>query len=185
MLMDTRNLSYLGLGLLVAIVGATIAGVPPEIWIPLALATIVIGAVLLVRLAQADGIDIAGRMVTHNEATASADALAPASLSEGTSVVDVQLIREADDVAGIPAVWLHRRGGRRVHRFVTDEGWTVQQVSTRDPDDPRKRVIGETLRFDTEAEATAAADKMARGIRASSESTTRSKRPTFAIEAPA
>ena len=61
-------------------------------------------------------------------------------------------------------MWLHRRGGRRVHRFRTEAGWTVQRVSTKDPDNPKKRVIGENLTFASEADAVAAANDMARGL---------------------
>jgi hypothetical protein len=50
-----------------------------------------------------------------------------------------------------------------VHRFATADGWVVQRVSTKDPDNPKKRVIGEPLTLGTEADAIAAADELAQG----------------------
>jgi hypothetical protein len=76
----------------------------------------------------------------------------------------VEAVRVADGVTGAPAVWLHRSGGRRVHRFADGAGWIVQQVSTKDPDNPRKRIIGEPLTYTSEDEAIKAADNLAQGI---------------------
>ena len=81
------------------------------------------------------------------------------------SPVEVALVRSADARAGKPAVWLHRYGGRRVHRYQSADAWVVEQVSTKDPDNPRKRVIGEPLTFASEAVAIAAADDLAQGVR--------------------
>lgn len=78
--------------------------------------------------------------------------------------VDVTLVRAADADRGAVAVWLHRCGGRRVHRYAADGEWIVEQVSTKDPDNPRKRVIGRSRTFASEDEAARAADDLARGI---------------------
>ena len=157
--MDTRTLGYIGLGVLVGIVVATLIGVPPFIWITAALVAIV--ATAAVALGQSAGSNDASRMLSREEASPDVDA-APAPQPARTSDVEMELVRPADD-AGTPAVWLHRRGGRRVHRFATTDGWVVQRVSTKDPDNPKKRVIGEPLTFGAEADAIAAADELAQG----------------------
>lgn len=189
--MDTRSLGYLGLGALVAIVLVTLVGVPPAVWITALLLAGVVGLAYAVLRARASGIDIAARMVALDpqpgavekpvaaegpatvEAPVAAPALAaeePATAQEPTpavpaSPVEVALVRPADTRAGKPAVWLHRYGGRRVHRYQSADAWVVEQVSTKDPDNPRKRVIGEPLTFASEAVAIAAADDLAQGVR--------------------
>jgi hypothetical protein len=168
--MDTRNLGYLGLGTLAIIIALTLVGVPPEIWIPLVAIAGFAGLVFVILHARASGSDLAGRVVARRNtqvtprAVEPDAALAPEPVVAATETkpVDVELVREHDG-NGTPAVWLHHRGGRRVHRYSTAEGWTVQQVSTKDPDNPKKRVIGETLVFAREADAIAAADDLARG----------------------
>ena len=162
--MSTQHLGYVGGGVLVAIVVVTLIGVPPELWITVALVAGVIGvaALLAVRQAQADGTDLAHRFVA-GLADAS-PAPARRATAEPAPDVEVELVRDADETVGSPAVWLHRRGGRRVHRFRTEAGWTVQRVSTKDPDNPKKRVIGESLTLASEADAVAAANDMARGL---------------------
>jgi hypothetical protein len=161
--MDTRTLGYLGLGLLAAIVVATLIGVPPAIWIMAVLISLVIGLIVAVRQARQDGVDDAARMVAgagpHPLPTSQAQAPAPTPRSS----VESELVRTADATTGTPAVWLHRRGGRRVHRFETANGWVVQRVSTKDPDNPRKRIIGKPLTLATEFDAIIAADELARG----------------------
>lgn len=184
--METRNFGYLGVGMLVAIVGVTVIGVPPEIWIPLTVIAGVVGAILVVRKAQADGIDIAGRILARGAGQASHASVGSEPVREQPSAahdIDVELVRAADEAAGLPAVWLHRRGGRRVHRFATAHGWVVQQVSTKDPDNPRKRVIGEARTVATEAQAIEAADELARGRGQDAGKASRVDRPTFSVEA--
>ncbi len=65
--MDTRNLGYLGLGVLAATAVATLIGVPPIIWLSVVLAAVAIVIVLLVviRRARSDGSDDATRMLAH------------------------------------------------------------------------------------------------------------------------
>jgi len=170
--MDTRSLGYLGLGALLAIILVTLAGVPPAVWIAISLIAIVVtlGATFIFRKAQADGADVAFRMVALEPTTVTDEPEASTAESPATtSPVEVELVRPA--AKDIPAVWLHRHGGRRVHRFRTADGWTVQQVSTKDPDNTRKRVIGETLGFATEPEAVQAADSLAQGVRPASNET--------------
>ena len=163
-LMDTHKLAYLGGGVLVAIIVVTIIGIPPGVWITLGLGAAVIGIGLVIRQAQADGVDIAER-VAGMSAPTSMVAPPPAEVAAHASDdVQVELVRPADEANDVTAVWLHRRGGRRVHRFATPEGWVVQRVSTKDPDNPKLRVIGETLTFATEGEAIAAANDLAHGL---------------------
>lgn len=157
--MDTRTLGYIGLGVLVGIVVETLIGVPPFIWITAAIVAIVASAA--VGMGQSAGSSDATRMLSREEPPPVADK-APTPRPTRTSEVEMELVRPADD-AGTPAVWLHRRGGRRVHRFATSDGWIVQRVSTKDPDNPKKRVIGEPLTLGTEADAIAAADELAQG----------------------
>jgi len=172
--MGTRNLGYLGFGVLVAIIGAAVLGVPPFVWLAASLLALVIGVVVVARLAQSDGTDIAGRILALNEyqPRRTSDAATTTGTTEGSvtgimstkaRLVEVELVRPVDEPQGKPAVWLHSCGGRRVHRFATAEGWTVQQVSTKDPDNPRKRIIGQRFAFASEAEAASAADDLARG----------------------
>ena len=166
--MDTRHLGYVGLGMLVGIVGLTLLGVGAEIWIPLVLVGGLLG--LAVVHARASGTDLAERVVAngsrHQPDPGQPPAEAPVTPSQpqtDAKPVDVELVREADGTTA-PAVWLHRCGGRRVHRYQSSDGWTVEQVSTKDPDNPRKRVIGEPLGFAREVDAVAAADGLARGL---------------------
>ncbi len=154
--MDTRNLGYLGLAALVAIVLVTLIGVPPPVWLTAVFIIAGIGMTIVVLKAQADGTEDAERYMARSPR-------APAR-TPTPSPVEVELVRPADG-AGTSAVWLHRHGGRRVHRFATADGWVVQQVSTKDPDNPRKRVIGEPLLLPTEAAACQAADHLAQGVR--------------------
>jgi hypothetical protein len=191
--MDTRSLGYLGLGALVVIVLVTLVGVPPAVWITAVLLAGVVGLAYAVLRARASGVDIAARMVAladqsgtvaepaapgasiAAEEPATAPALAveqPLAAEEPVappvvpaSPVEVALVRPADARAGKPAVWLHRFGGRRVHRYQSADTWVVEQVSTKDPDNPKKRTIGEPLTFASEAVAIAAADDLAQGIR--------------------
>lgn len=166
--MDARSLGYLGLGTLVAIVVATLVGVPPQIWIPALLIVVVLGLVLI-HQAQAAGTDLAERVVARKTRapasvqTSSATAnVASSPSSANAKPVDVELVRTGDG-NGTPDVWLHRCGGRRVHRYATEDGWAVQQVSTKDPDNPRKRIIGDTFVFARMTDAEVAADDLARG----------------------
>lgn len=159
--MDTRTIGYIGLGVLVGIVVASLVGVPPFIWITAAIVALV--ATAAVALGQSAGSSDATRMLAREEpepepVAREASTPEPARSSD----VEMVLVRPAAD-DGTPAVWLHRRGGRRVHRFESTAGWTVERVSTKDPDNPKKRVIGEPLTFATEADAVAAADELAQG----------------------
>ncbi len=153
--MDTRTLGYVGLGVLAGIVVATLIGISPVIWIAAAIVALVGTAAIL--MARSDGSNDAARMLAH-EAPAT-----PAPLPARTSDVEMELVSEADASVDTPAVWLHRRGGRRVHRFETPDGWVVERVSTKDPDNPRKRVIGDPLTLTSEADAITAADELAQG----------------------
>jgi hypothetical protein len=196
--MSTRHLGYLGGGALLAMIGLTVLGVPPEVWIPVTLVAAVMGLVLAVARARADGVEVAGRILAHHPSRrrpdAGTDAGAPARHHPSTGTrsssdggggahgrpVDSELVRPADGVTGVVEVWLHRCGGRRVHRFARAGGWVVQQVSTKDPDHPRKRVIGASFTFESEAEAVRAADDLARGITPVPAPTpTRRKRPSL------
>ena len=162
--MDTRTLGYVGLGVLVGIVVATLIGIPPVIWIAAALVALVGTAAAL--LARSDGSNDAARMLAREDSEPNA--------LEGvrSSDVEMELVRPADEAAGAAAVWLHRRGGRRVHRYETGDGWIVEQVSTKDPDNPRKRVVGAPVTAATEADAIGIADDMAHGTRPSEERVT-------------
>ena len=188
--MDTRNLGYLGLGALVAIIFVTLVGVPPAVWITVALIAAVVGVAYAVVQARASGLDIAARMVAQGpqpvvtEAPVAVEEPPPApALAVPASPVEVRLVRPADDVAGTTAVWLHRFGGRRVHRYRSADTWVVEQVSTKDPDNPKKRVIGEPLTFAREADAIAAADDLAQGHRPSELVAVPPTRTTFAAQA--
>jgi len=160
--MDTRKLGFLGLGALGAIIVVTLAGVPPAVWITLALVGVGIGITFVIREAQADGVDVANRIVVVN--ATQADGAPPTTASTDTSAVSVELVRAADERTGAPAVWLHRCGGRRVHRYSSEDGWVVQQVSTKDPDNPKLRTIGDAHSFATESEAILAAGDLAQGV---------------------
>ncbi len=157
--MDTRTLGYIGLGVLVGIVVATLVGVPPFIWITAAIVALV--ATAAVALGQSAGSSDASRMLSR-EAPEPVAPEAPTPQPVRTSDVEMELVRPADE-DGTPAVWLHRRGGRRVHRFESADGWVVERVSTKDPDNPKKRIIGEPLTFASEADAIVAADELAQG----------------------
>ena len=159
--MDTRTLGYVGLGVLVGIVVATLIGIPPAVWIAAALVALV--GTAAVQLARSDGSSDAARMLAAGDPAPSKTTEPAAPEPQRTSGVEMELVREADDDAGTPAVWLHRRGGRRVHRYQTPAGWIVERVSTKDPDNPRKRAIGEPLALATEADAITAADELAQG----------------------
>lgn len=159
--MDNRTLGTIGLGILVGIVIAAVFDVPPFIWITAAVVTLVVTAAVAFGL-------VAGRSdaarVLARETTAPRVSSTPSETRSGrTSEVEMELVRSADEAAGKPAVWLHRLGGRRVHRYETEAGWVVERVSTKDPDNPRKRIIGEPLLLAGEADATAAADELAQG----------------------
>jgi hypothetical protein len=173
--MSTRTLGYLGLGVLVAIIGAAFLGVPPFAWLAASLLALVAGVIVVARLALNDGTDIAGRILALNEhqPRRTSDAATNTDTPQGSvtrimstkvRLVDVELVRLVDEPQGKPAVWLHRCGGRRVHRFATADGWVLQQVSTKDPDNPRKRIIGQSFTFASDADATSAADDLARGF---------------------
>ncbi len=159
--MDTRTLGYVGLGVLVGIVVATLIGIPPVIWIAAALVALVGSAAVM--LAQSNGSSDAVRMLSRaTTAPVPATESAPSTPTRSSNV-EMELVREADHDAGTPAVWLHRRGGRRVHRHESGSGWVVERVSTKDPDNPRKRIIGEPVMLATEADAITAADELAQG----------------------
>ena len=128
--MDTRMLGYVGLGVLVGIVVATLIGIPPVIWIAVALVALVGSVVMMV--AQSDGANDAARMLARETATPTPEPEASAPLTTRTSDVEVELVRPADATQDVTAVWLHRRGGRRVHRYETAAGWVVERVSTKD-----------------------------------------------------
>lgn len=164
--MSTQHLGYVGVGVLVAIVVVTLLGVPPEVWLSVALVAGVVGviALVVVHQAKADGSDLAKRFVAGRNDPPTTQAPARTGAVDQAADVEVELVRVEDETSAAPAVWLHRRGGRRVHRFRTGTGWTVQRVSTKDPNNPRKRVIGERLAFATEGEAVAAANDLARGL---------------------
>jgi hypothetical protein len=159
--MDTRTLAYVGLGVLAGIVIATLIGVPPFIWIAAAIIALV--STVAVVVAQADGTRLADRTQAPQPDPAETERTTAAARPTRSSTVEIELVRDADETTAAPAVWLHRRGGRRVHRFETADGWVVQRVSTKDPDDPRKRVIGTSLVIQTEADAIRAADELAQG----------------------
>lgn len=165
--MDTRTLGYIGLGVLVGIVLATLIGLPPFVWITAAIVTLVVTAAMAMGLVA--GSTDAARVLGREAPTSAAAASEPAApeLLRATDV-EMELVRPADLVERIPAVWLHRRGGRRVHRYRQNGGWVVERVSTKDPDNPKRRVIGESLMFVSEAEAVVAADDLARGNAAAS-----------------
>lgn len=164
--MSTQHLGYLGGGVLVAVIVLTLLGVPPELWLSVALVAAAIGliALVVIRQAKADGSDLAHRFMAGWDGGSTGRAATRPGTGGPVSDVEVELVRSADEGSGTPAVWLHRRGGRRVHRFRTEKGWTVQRVSTKDPDNPRKRVIGEGLAFATEEDAVTAANDLARGL---------------------
>ena len=157
--MDTRTLGYIGLGVLVGIVVATLIGIPPFIWITAAIVAIAITVAVV--LAHAAGTSDAVRMLPRETREIAPEPRTPAPPPARTSDVEMDLVRPAG--GGAPAVWLHRRGGRRVHRYETAAGWVVERVSTKDPDNPRKRVIGEALTFASKADAIVAADELAQG----------------------
>ena len=159
--MDTRTLGYIGLGILVGIVVATLIGIPPFIWITAAIVALVATAAVAMGLVA--GTSDAARMLglDTSEPTPTREPLAPEPVRN--SDVEMEVVRPADLVERIPAVWLHRLGGRRVHRYEVDGRWVVERVTTKDPDNPKKRVIGEPLTFLTEADAIAAADELAQG----------------------
>lgn len=159
--MDTRTLAYIGLGVLAGIVLATLIGIPPFIWI--AASIVALGTTAAVVMAQSDGSSDAERMLARDTSDSSSASEPAAAEPVRTSSVEMELVRSADDETGAPAVWLHRRGGRRVHRFQAASGWVVQRVSTKDPDNPKLRVIGEPLAFAGEADAISAADELAQG----------------------
>jgi hypothetical protein len=164
--MSTQRLGYLGGGVLVAIIIVTLLGVPPEVWMSVAIVAGLIGliALVVVHQAQADGTDLAHRFLARQREAKPTRSTTGRTAVEHAPDVEVELVRAPDVAAATPAVWLHRRGGRRVHRFSTGAGWTVQRVSTKDPDNPRKRVIGQSLTFASEADAVAAANDLARGL---------------------
>lgn len=157
--MDTRTLGYIGLGLLVGIVVATLIGIPPFIWITATIVAIAVTAA--VALAHAAGTSDAARMLPREMQEVTSEPRKPVARHVRTSDVEMELVRPAGD--GSTAVWLHRRGGRRVHRYESAAGWVVERVSTKDPDNPKKRVIGESLTFASEADAIVAADELAQG----------------------
>jgi xanthosine utilization system XapX-like protein len=174
--MDTRTFGYVGLGVLVGIVVATLIGIPPVIWITAALVALVGSAV--VQLAQSDGSSDAARMLANDNPAPTPTTAPTAPEPQRTSDVEMELVREADPSTNTPAVWLHRRGGRRVHRYETTAGWVVERVSTKDPDNPRKRIIGEPVTLATEADAITAADELAQG---QTPTTPFLDRPTLAV----
>lgn len=162
--MDTRTLGYVGLGVLVGVVVATLIGIPPIIWIAAALLALVVTVAVI--MARSDGTSDAARMLGLAPSDPAPANEPPPTDPSRPSAVEMELVREGDGET--PAVWLHRSGGRRVHRFATPDGWVVQQVSTKDPDNPKKRVIGQTLTLATESQAIEAADDLAQGVRRSS-----------------
>lgn len=159
--MDTRTLGTIGLGILAGIVVATLIGIPPFIWITAAIVALV--ATAAVAMGLVDGTSDAVRMLGlgTSEPTPTREPAPPEPMRD--SDVEMEVVRPADLVDRIPTVWLHRLGGRRVHRYEVDGRWVVERVSTKDPDNPRKRVIGEPVAFLTEADAIAAADELAQG----------------------
>ena len=161
--MDTRTLAYIGLGVLTGIVLATLIGIPPVIWI--AASIVALGTTAAVVMARSDGSSDAERMLARDTSDRSRASEPPSAAAEPVraSSVGMELVRSADDETGAPAVWLHRRGGRRVHRFQTTTGWVVQRVSTKDPDNPKLRIIGEPLAVAGEADAISAGDELAQG----------------------
>jgi hypothetical protein len=152
--MDTRTLGYVGLGILVGIVLATLIGIPPFIWITAAIVALCVTAA--VALGLVDGTSDAARMLGLTPADPAPSWEPEPPLPERTSDVHMEVVRPAALGERVPAAW-------RVHRYERDGVWVVERVSTKDPDNPRKRVIGETLTFMTEADATAAADELAQG----------------------
>ncbi len=175
--MDTRHLGYVGLAVLIGIIVLTLVGVSADVWIPLVLIGGGIGVAVVHALAS--GSDIAERVVANGQSREAVPAEpAPPEPAHSTATrsidakpVQTELVR-AESSDG-PAVWLHRCGGRRVHRYTADAGWVVEQVSTKDPDNPKKRVIGESLTFALESDAITAADDLARGQAPSAEPTMR------------
>lgn len=63
--MDTRNLAYLGLGVLAATVVATLVDAPPAIWISAVPAAVAIVLLVVIRQARSHGSDDASRMLAH------------------------------------------------------------------------------------------------------------------------
>lgn len=159
--MDTRTLGYIGLGVLVGIVVAALVGIPPFIWITTVVVTLVVTAAMALGLVAGHG--DAARVLARETSGPRVNGTPSEPHAVGASDVEMELVRPSDEEAGTPAVWLHRRGGRRAHRYQTSAGWVVERVSTKDPDDARKRIIGEPLLLAGEAEAVAAADDLARG----------------------
>jgi hypothetical protein len=186
--MNAQHAGYLGGGVLIAIILLVVLQAPPLVWLVAAIAAIVAAACVVSVVARTQGVDVAHEILarmgtatptgrpprTHARGTAfdaaSSSRGARATPDSRTAVraadapVEMTLVRSADEVAGSVAVWLHRCGGRRVHRYAGDDGWVVEQVSTKDPDNPRKRIIGTPLTFDSEAAAIKAACHLAQGI---------------------
>lgn len=178
--MSTQQAVLLGGGVLVVLIASAALGAPALVWLTAALVTMAVGTFVVARIARSQGIDLARELARHTAVHGSSRATGQTASStadravadeartervdgaEGAVAVEVTLVRPAAD--GAAAVWLHRRGGRRVHRYATDGGWVVEQVTTRDPDHPRKRTVGEPRVFSTEDEATRAADEVALGI---------------------
>jgi hypothetical protein len=189
--MSTQHAGYLGGGALMAVIILVVLQAPLFVWVLAAVGAVAIGVYAAAGIARSRGIDLAhdvlgrtppasatdgataddGGPDATEHATEASTLAVPAAGSRDSAaptdeatVIDVSLVRPADASAGTVDVWLHRHGGRRVHRYEHDGAWVVEQVSTKDPDNPKKRVIGERLTYANVAEAVRAADDLAQGI---------------------
>jgi hypothetical protein len=159
--MNSRLARYFAAGILVGIVVLAALQVSAVVWLAaIAVAVVAAGAIV----ASAPGPDAVEEAPSQATPGTGAMAAAVAPEAADTPATTVEVVRVADETRGTTTVWLHRSGGRRVHRFADGRGWTVQQVSTKDPDNPKKRIIGEPLSFTSEDEAVQGADNLARGI---------------------
>ena len=182
--MNAQHAGYLGGGVLIAIILLVVLQAPPLAWLVAAIAAIAAGAYVVTGIARSQGIDLAHEVLARmgpasaparahvTDTPVAADAPRGASGTRGLRraahdddvPVEVTLVRPAGEADSSVAVWLHRCRGRRVHRYAGGDGWIVEQVSTKDPDNPRKRIIGTPLMFESEDEAIAAAHLLAQGI---------------------
>jgi hypothetical protein len=160
--MSTRTAAYVAVGAFLLIGLVALTQVSPLLALLVGAAILICyGTYHLVNEAQADAKRVAERVA--RPATVAPATTSVAEPAPHGPDVHVELICTIDDETS-PDVWLHRCGGRRVHRYFSGGSWVVEQVTTKDPDNPKKRVVGTPLTFTDKAEAAEAADNLARGI---------------------